>query len=73
MPQNGKRKMKPSDAFSNLEPELLYEVHPFMDFLEARKKCVDWFDKQGKSDAWIAKQLSMDEEQVKLIREPYQL
>lgn len=43
--------------------------HPWGDFLKARYYAIHWMrDEQGYSDALIAHKLSMDEQQVYLIR-----
>lgn len=47
--------------------------HPWQDFLTARAKAIIWMKyDMHKSDLEISQALSMDEEQVKLIREYFE-
>lgn len=41
--------------------------HPWGEFLEARAKCIDWMLNEGKTPDQIARELSMDGDQVLLI------
>lgn len=42
--------------------------HPWADFLQARKRAIEWMNKEGWHDIVIREALSMDEEQIRLIR-----
>jgi hypothetical protein len=42
--------------------------HPWLAFLHARAEVIDWLHGRGKSDRQIAVELSMDPDQVRLIR-----
>jgi hypothetical protein len=42
--------------------------HPWAVFLRARAEVIDWMHDHGKSDRQIACELSMDPDQVRLIR-----
>ena len=56
----------------NIKNEPSDTQHPWMDFLEARARCIMWMSKEGKSDLEIARELSMwDTTQVSLIRKGY--
>jgi hypothetical protein len=43
------------------------EGHPWADFLHYRAKCIDWMLSEGKEPEEIARVLSMDTTQVRLI------
>ncbi len=43
--------------------------HPWQRFLDARADVIDWLKKEGDTDERIAIQLSMDANQVRMIRE----
>lgn len=62
--------MWPSDGeLTHWVMQELDKIHPWERFLRGRRLCIQWMKQDGKSDAYIAETLSMDELQVRMIRE----
>lgn len=56
------------ESIQSLIDHLKMPAHPWGDFLEVRMHTIQWMRERGDDDSQIARALSMDEEQVYLIR-----